>query len=312
MPRPTQPVRLRCVRLERHAGSRSRVCEELDRQVDRDVLATRVVERRTTSAVAAVRAEPPTYTSLQQLGGGRRVVEHDQRAVAQDLAALLEPVARGQGNWEARADRHRFLPHLPRRQGRRHLELGGGGHRDLREAAVLRRDPHLGPTVHRALDHAERQVVEQLVGEHDSRARHRRQVRERGRDRPDTGGGRPSQLVPRIVVGIVWHRPQRVLPRLEHEELPLGFAELGRPFDQYVAQRGRGLGTRGEEIGGQAAPARAGLDHDERIRSFEIAPDPIDRAGNECPEQRTDLGARDEVAARASGPVPASKKPPGP
>jgi hypothetical protein len=46
----------------------------------------------------------------------------------------------------------------------------------------------------------------------------------------------------------------------------------------------------------EAAIARAGFDHDERIRLAQRAPLPVEGARNTRAEQRTYLGARDEVA----------------
>ena len=52
-------------------------------------------------------------------------------------------------------------------------QLGERGNDRLDELIAVERDAHLGPTVGRALDDPERQVVEQLVGEHDPVERRR-------------------------------------------------------------------------------------------------------------------------------------------
>ena len=108
--------------------------------------------------------------------------------------------------------------------------------------AVERNDEHLGPTVGRALDDPERQVVEQLVGQHDAVEGDRGELVERGDDRAHAGDG-----LRRVVVG-AHDRAERVFERLHPEQLVLRLAERRGAFDQHVPECPFALGLRREHV----------------------------------------------------------------
>jgi len=56
-----------------------------------------------------------------------------------------------------------------------------------------------------------------------------------------------------------------------------------------------------QDVPGELSVPRAGLDDDERIGGAHLFPAPVERACRARSEQRTDLGAGDEVAPGAAG-----------
>ena len=123
--------------------------------------------------------------------------------------------------------------------------------------------------------------------------RHRRQLGERTDDRPDAGDG-----ARRLVRLLVHGGPERVLERLDGEQLVLRVAQRRRPLDRDVAQRGGARRRRPEHVGCEPAPPRARLDDDERVGLALVAPRLVQRTRHERTEQGADLGAGHEVAPR--------------
>ena len=76
-------------------------------------------------------------------------------------------------------------------------------------------------------------------------------------------------------------------------------ALAGRPVDEHVAQAPRRTRVRPRAPPRQRAGPGAGVDDHVRVGPAELAPPPVERAGHDRAEQRTDLGAGEEVAAPA-------------
>ena len=184
-------------------------------------------------------------------------------------------------------------------------ELVDRGDDRLGEAVAVERDPHLRPRSASAFDHAEREVVEQLVGQDHAVERHRRELVERGDDRSHADDRE------RGVVLVAHDRAEGVLERLDREQLMLLGAERRRPLDEHVAQRARAVGRGAEHVACQAPTAGPGLDHEVGIRFRELTPPSVERAGHQRAEQRADLGAGDEVAAGAAGAARPGEEPVG-
>ncbi len=160
-------------------------------------------------------------------------------------------------------------------------------------------DPDLEPTVVGPLHHVHGQVVEQLVGDHHPRDRDRGQGVERGDDRSLTGlrlGGLPLHQQ---------EGAEGLVGRFERQPLPLLVPQLCGTLHEDVAQRGGALGSGPHDVGAEAAAARTGLDHHERVGLAQSVPRVVERTRDDHAEQRPDLRARDEVApgpARAATP----------
>ena len=147
-----------------------------------------------------------------------------------------------------------------------------------------------------ALRDPEGQVVEELVGEHDAGELERREIVERDEHRtaPATGSGESS--------GAPGERTERFVGRFEPEPLAL-LAPGARPRARRARNAARAR-TRAaaRSTSREPAVAGAGLDHDERIGLVELVPAPIEGAGDARAEQRTNLGAGDEIAPGATRP----------
>jgi hypothetical protein len=64
-----------------------------------------------------------------------------------------------------------------------------------------------------------------------------------------------------------------------------------------------------QDVAGEPSVSGAGLDHDVRIGCAELLPTSVQRAGDAGAEQRSDLGAGDEVAVGAAGTVTGREEP---
>ncbi len=195
-----------------------------------------------------------------------------------------------------RADGHRpAVDHRVERAGVGRL----GRNEHLGETRLFVRDPHFAPARLAALGNTERQVVEQLVGEHHATELERGQLLERDEDRAGSRDGSRG-----FVTSRPGERAERLVGRIELQPPALFVAQRGGALHEHVVQRPFAVGTRALNVASQAAAARAGFDHDERVGLSERAPVPVERAGNTRAEQRADLGAGDEVAAGAARAVP--------
>ena len=159
---------------------------------------------RDAPAVLAVGAQPPGFAALDAAPRARRqVVDHDQhgRGAARRRTRATNPSTRvGTGT------------RVPAGGVRGH-EVGLG--RELARPRARRSRPgrrrrarhaHLHPAAAAPLDDPEREVVEQLVGEHHAVERHRGEVVERGDDRAHAGDRQRRVLVGRAP-------PDRARPR---------------------------------------------------------------------------------------------------
>ena len=99
-------------------------------------------------------------------------------------------------------------------------------------------------------------------------------------------------------------RAERVLERLDGQQLAL-LPRAAPPTARRArtAARARTSGSARSTSRHSRPDPGARLHHDERIGIAELVPPPVERAGDARAEQRTDLGARDEVAAGAPGAV---------
>ena len=160
-----------------------------------------------------------------------------------------------------------------------------GGDEHLDERPSVGGHPHLVPAVVNAsLAQGEGQVVEQLVGQHDTLHGHVGQLGEADDDRSDPAGRGLVVLGDRAGEGLVG--------RLEGEVVgvtgPLG----RRSLDQHVAQ-GRGAGRAGRQHrAGERARTGSGVDHHVGVRAAELEPPPVEGAGHDRAEQRADLRRR--------------------
>ena len=236
----------------------------------------------------------PRSPRADELGRGRAVVDDREHAGAQRIRARVQPLARARRHGEARTER--------RGAARDQIGLGaqlvGRGHQHFDERAVGVTDAHLEPAVVRALDHAEREIVEQLVGEHDTRRAHRGQLGQRRRDRAHADDRRVHDVV--VVVG-ARRGPERVLDRLERDQLALRLPQRERALDQHQPQRGRARRRGREHVGGETATPGAGIDDEERVGLAEVVPPAVDGTRHERAVELPDLGAGDEVTSRAPG-----------
>jgi hypothetical protein len=91
-------------------------------------------------------------------------------------------------------------------------------------------------------------------------------------------------------------RPERLVGRLEVERVALLLLQRRRPFDEHVMQRRRTRGSRAQYLTREPAPARTGLDHQERIGRALRLPLAIECARNARAEQRAHLRAGHEIA----------------
>ena len=143
---------------------------------------------RTAPGVAAVRAHPLGPGSLGEIGGGGCVVERQDPC---------PPARRARGRRPPR-------PPPPtgagcERRPRRRRAGAGRRERHLDEVVAVEADVHLGPPRRRPFEEAERQVVEELVGQHDARTRQAGQVRQAHQR---SGRGRGSDRARVVVVGV--------------------------------------------------------------------------------------------------------------
>ena len=94
---------------------------------------------------------------------------------------------------------------------------------------------------------------------------------------------------------------ERVLDRLERDQLALRLAQRRRALDQHEPQRGRARGRRREHVGGEPSPPGARIDHQERVGLTEVVPPAVDGPRHQRAVQLPDLGAGDEVTPGAPG-----------
>ena len=215
--------------------------------------------------------------------------------MAQHAPARGQPLVEPSGNREPR----RRAPHRRRQPRRARASAGSAGTSTSAKPGSSSRDPHFAPARLAALGNTERQVVEQLVGEHHATELERGQLLERDEDRAGSRDGSRG-----FVTSRPGERAERLVGRIELQPPALFVAQRGGALHQDVVQRPFAVGTRALNVASQAAAARAGFDHDERVGLSERAPVPVERTGNARAEQRADLGAGDEVAAGAARAVP--------
>ena len=149
-----------------------------------------------------------------------------------------------------RGTRVEAVPTAPRRTGRR-----GDVDERLTPAVVEDRE-------------AERQVVEQLVGDHDT------------------------------VERVAWHRRPGV--DVGRVSRPLDVGHL----DRHVPQSRRARRRRGEHRSSQRPRPGTGVDDGERVGPTDPRPLGVEEAGDDRPEQRPDLRRRDEVPTPPGVPPP--------
>ena len=105
----------------------------------------------------------------------------------------------------------------------------GGGDEHLAELGTVRRDAHFLPPRAVPVGDPETEVVEQLVGEDDAAGG--------SSGRSATGEHGPRGVRDELLVDVaVDERPERLVGRLEREDLALLRAQHRRPFDEHVAQ----------------------------------------------------------------------------
>ena len=75
---------------------------------------------------------------------------------------------------------------------------------------------------------------------------------------------------------------------------------LGRHLDGHISHSVETIGLCGSKGTGQGAGAGSSFDDRELIGLTELMPQRINHARENCPKQRPDLGAGDEVASAAS------------
>ena len=166
------------------------------------------------------------------------------------------------------------------------------------------RDAHLVPPVAVPLRDAERQVVEQLVGEHDGVDRHLREVRER---REHRSGARAPAPAPRRLVRMANGPSASSAGSIGRSSRCCARSD-GRPLDEHVPQRGEAVGRGAPDLAREPTVARARLDDEERIGRAERSPRAVERARDARAEQRADLRDGHEVAPGATRAAPASRR----
>ena len=280
------------------AGAVRDAPEVLERGVGRDVLGARSDEGIVAPLVAPIGAHPRGLAPLGEPRHGVDVVEEQDLAPAHDRRHPLQPRTRRQRDGQAGTDRHHRTVGEEVRLGR---HRGTGRHEALDELRVGAVHAHLRPARVGALHDVHRQVVEELVGDHEGARAHGRQLRQGGHDRTRPRLGHRRTVV---VVRIHDERPEGLVGGLEREPLPLLVAQRLRALDRHVAQRAGTLGLGPEHVGGEPAAAGADLDDEERIRAAQTTPGVVDRPGEHRPEERPDLRTGDEVAPRPTGTTP--------
>ena len=173
----------------------------VDRHLAGDVLRAEVVERRAAPRVAAVGAHPLGPGSLGEIGGGGRVVEgHHPASRPGERRGRRPPRPRpptGAG--------------CERRPPRRRPTSSVVGSEHLDEIVAVEADVHLGPPGRGPLEEPERQVVEELVGQDDARARQAGQLGQAHHDRARRAEVRPpSGCRRRVRAG--WRTPTPAAP----------------------------------------------------------------------------------------------------
>ena len=154
---------------------------------------------------------------------------------------------------------------------------------------VVEADAHLLPGTAATLPEIEGEVVEQLVRQHDAGPGEPGQVGD-----GDGNGTAAGRLVARRVGIFGGERHGR---RREREMLGVTGAHGRRPVDEHPAQRPEAVGLGDEDRAGQRARPGTGLDDDEGVGLAELAPPPVELAGDHRAEERSHLGRGDEVTA---------------
>ena len=172
-----------------------------------------------------------------------------------------------------------------------------GGNHHLGQRVTLERRPAPRPTRRRSARAAEREVVEQLVGEHDARPGTRGAAppgsprsgrwRRRAGSSSSSGSGRAREGERR---------------RVELEVLGVDGPLARRHLDEDVAQRRRAARGGGQDRPRQRAGPRPRFDDGEHVRLARVGPPAVERPRDHGAEQRPHLRARDEVAATARPP----------
>jgi hypothetical protein len=270
-----QPVGLARLGHEPQADAGCRGAKLLRRHVIGDVLLARGVERAGTPLLAAVRPQPlglaPGRDGSEIVG----VIDDHQKTVAEHACALRQPVGHAGGDRKPRARLDGKVGGVLAGVGR---EVTRRGNQDLHEpAGAVDPDAYLLPTACRPFHQTKRQVVEELVGDHDAVESDRGELVEGGHDgtRPCDGDGR-----------LAWNPGQRGAPRV-----------LDRRAVEAVART--------------AAVAGAGIDHEVRVGRAHPFPCVVERTSHQRAEERADLGARDEVAPAPPCATPSREEPVG-
>ena len=227
-------------RREREPGARAARTQLLAHDVGGDVLRAGRVERRTPRSCAAVGAQPARRAPRRR-AGPRRVVDVVDRPAACRGAArrphAAEPCVEPARDREPRAGRDRGPSVDARRaRARRRLRPARAPRRGRRSRRARPAPPANASPVHSR--DPERQVVEQLVGEHDTRELERGQLVERDEHR----AAAPTPARARRPA-VARERAERLVGRLEPQPVALLLAQRRRPLDEHVVQRRRARGS---------------------------------------------------------------------
>ena len=242
--------------------------ELVDRHLAGDVLLAQRLEGRTTPLVAPVGAQPLGLWAGGELGSGGGVVEgHHAPAWAGQGEGVAQPRCCGGLHRDAGTG-------CGAGASRQRAASSAAGDEHLDEGVAGEVHPHVGPAIGGALDEVDREVVEQLVGQHRGRA-----------------------------VGPDFGRGGQIGSALDGRQGPVVQGPLGGgSLHEDVPQRSGAGGPGGEDRTGPRAGAGTHLDDRQPLRLAERPPPRVEGAGHDDAEERADLGAGEEVAA-APGPA---------